>query len=538
MKATRFVPLAALLPLVLGAVALTAWMVATVGASYFPHWWVELSDYQAGVNAGITDEFSVPASDVSYHVEVTYTPVDWRVASDADVPDGTLVGSLEIAQTFGLAIGQGTCNTMLAPSFDLYDCTTAGPAFVSTGDLVAGTWNGYDLACPGQGNGERQICEYPDFLDDLFPVRPRARYCGHAIVIPGLEEATNVLVFDPGADLGGIPSEPGWGYATIKVLNDTGVEHPAQPTALADYCAPVSRTTTILGEADSIPVRTNPQYGGAYTFRSWSLGLPDADGDGFENRLDTCPYDVNLGNSRVQGPLGDGDQDGLDAVCDPNDNQPNSDQDADAYHNRADNCPLVPNGPAAGQTNQADADGDDIGDVCDQDPSTVDGVRPDFTIEIDVNISGPPRPSPTPQPTPTPEPTPTPTPPPSPIDYGVVNLVPPSLSFANPGRFGFKVAVFTATAENLGTQARSASLSLRLDRVNRTCRAPFVFPISRYSLALEPGDHAQRAWLVLFRSCDNPSPPVDYIATAAVSAPGDSNPTNDALSATVNVRRR
>jgi hypothetical protein len=234
-----------------------------------------------------------------------------------------------------------------------------------------------------------------------------------------------------------------------------------------------------------------------------------------ENRLDPCPYTPNEGDPRIPGD-GDADRDGLDNACDPS--GWNIDEDGDSYVNRADNCPLVPNGLAPGQTNQADADGDDIGDVCDQDPAVVDGVQPDFTAEFDVNIEGPP--------------------PPEPVDYGVVNLVPPSLSLVNPRLFRFQFGVFTATAESLGAPPDGpASLSLRLDRVNRTCPAPFVLPISPYSLTLDSGDHAQRAWLVLFRRCGDPSPPVDYIATAAVSAPGDSNPDNDALSTPIDVQR-
>jgi hypothetical protein len=528
MKAMRFAPLAVLLPLLLGAAVLTLWLITTVFATFEPEPSVELSDYNAGVNADVTDTFSVPAGDVNYDIEVLYTPPEWSVASDADTAGVAEVGQIDIAQTLGLAVDPAApCNVVLARSFDLLNCTTQGPGFITTGDLLAGTWNGYQPVCPG-GN-ERQVCQYPDFLDDLFPVRPRARYCSHAVITAGIESAINVLVFDPGTDLGnGIPNDPDWGYPTVTVLNDTGVDRPAQPGILTDFCTPTTRGTTIFGQVDSIPVRTNPQYGGVYTFRSWSRGLPDADGDGIENRLDTCPYDPNDGDPRIVMD-GDADRDGLDAACDPS--GWTIDEDGDSYVNRADNCPLVPNGLAPGQTNQADADGDDIGDVCDLDPAVVDGVQPDFTAEFDVNIIGPPPPTATPEPTPTP-------PPPSPIDFGMTNLLAAPQSFANPWPSGVKLAVFAATADNAGTQPSPASLSLQLIRMNLTCPAPLVLPISPYSLTLDPGDQALRAWLVIFRRCGDPSPPVDYVAAATVAAPGDGNLRNNTVTSTIDVKQR
>ncbi len=88
---------------------------------------------------------------------------------------------------------------------------------------------------------------------------------------------------------------------------------------------------------------------GKYTFGTFALGQRDADGDGYENSLDTCPLALNVGNPRITGD-GDLDSDGLDAVCDPNDNVAggtNSDEDGDGYLNRQDNCPLDRQRPGA-----------------------------------------------------------------------------------------------------------------------------------------------------------------------------------------------
>jgi len=163
----------------------------------------------------------------------------------------------------------------------------------------------------------------------------------------------------------------------------------------------------------------NPAEQGTYTFTTIAVGQPDADGDGLENTLDTCPFDANDGDPRIKGD-GDLDEDGLDSACDPNDDPlaggTNSDQDLDGYLNRQDNCPLHVNGEDQ-DDNQKDDDVDDdgdryndaIGDACDQDKLVYNGepleerIRTlDATVEI-----GPPGPdSVTDGDTPTPDETP------------------------------------------------------------------------------------------------------------------------------------
>ena len=158
----------------------------------------------------------------------------------------------------------------------------------------------------------------------------------------------------------------------------------------------------------------NPPEEGTYTISTTAVGQADADGDGIENSFDTCPFDANEGDPRV-GSDGDADTDGLDAACDPVDDPlaggTNSDQDGDGYLNRGDNCPLMSNGeesPSNQKDSDVDADGDrqadQIGDVCDKNPTSFDGeplserIR---TLTFDVDI-GPPAPGETPSPTTTP----------------------------------------------------------------------------------------------------------------------------------------
>ncbi len=154
----------------------------------------------------------------------------------------------------------------------------------------------------------------------------------------------------------------------------------------------------------------NPSEEGTYTIVTIAVGLPDADGDGIENTLDTCPFDVNLGDPRIKGD-GDLDGDGLDAACDPDDSNINSDEDLDGYVNRQDNCPLIPNGEDT--SNQADDDVDDdgdrqndgIGDDCDPNPLVFDGeplAERLRTLTVDLEIGPPGEGTPTDDETPSP----------------------------------------------------------------------------------------------------------------------------------------
>jgi len=133
---------------------------------------------------------------------------------------------------------------------------------------------------------------------------------------------------------------------------------------------------------------------GNYTFTVFTVGQRDADNDGYQNSMDTCPLTTNAGNP-TQLADGDADNDGMDAACDPNDDPltggTNSDVDADGYLNRQDNCPLEPNGQESKDEptgNQNDEDFDTIGDVCDTAPDTPDGELIVRTLEGEILIGG------------------------------------------------------------------------------------------------------------------------------------------------------
>jgi hypothetical protein len=266
------------------AVLFTVWMVASVSASYAPTADIITESDQASETGDVTSEFNIPTGDVFFDSIITFTPPDWGVATDAEVPDGTQVG--ELTTDIGLGLLNNPCSQVLSVSFNLIDATVdTGTEFADTGDIGAGTWNGFNQV----GGMDRAITEWPAFLSTLFPgVEVRARYYGHNPNIAGSHVILNFLVLEPAPSIADHPSfDADWGYGSLTVLNNPTT--PAAPSPITDNCSPVASANTIFGEAGGAAVRTNPQYGDTYIFRSWSRGTRDNDGDGYENGIDTCP---------------------------------------------------------------------------------------------------------------------------------------------------------------------------------------------------------------------------------------------------------
>jgi hypothetical protein len=184
------------------------------------------------------------------------------------------------------------------------------------------------------------------------------------------------------------PFDASLGYPFVTVLNDPTF---AVASAMTDFCPPVGVTRTFFGLSRDNPATpadesgavllANPESEGDYAFTAFVRSTWDADGDGIDNGMDTCPLNVNVG-SPFEAGSGDDDGDGLDNVCDPGAvrTAPHLDQDGDGIFNRGDNCPLVvdPMG--------YDADIDGIGDACDPNPYEPDGQAEDVTLTQTVHI--------------------------------------------------------------------------------------------------------------------------------------------------------
>lgn len=363
---------------------------------------VSLSDSHAGVSADVTISSTEPPKARLAEPLVVYLPPDWGVSSGMAIDVGAGSGMATSDMTFGLA--NSPCNVELPVTFDLMNASVDTSNTVSMDDKNNN--NTPDYADDSNNNGIFDgIDRYPQFLNDLFShVHPRLREAG-ITPIAGIPILMQVLIFAPGTPLfPWLDHDPSLGYPVVVLWNNMD-DHAATaaPAIINDMCTPQFTELNLRGRTNdgSQIILTNPDQMGDYKFPGFFRPLPDADGDGYENQLDTCPLIANIGDPRITND-GDLDGDGLDAACDPNDNPQNgtmSDQDNDGYQNRDDNCPLVEKGYFKG--NQADSDGDGIGDACDPHPLTVDGasaaVRYDATAHVaeappnrpgDVNCDG------------------------------------------------------------------------------------------------------------------------------------------------------
>jgi hypothetical protein len=252
---------------------------------------------------------------------------------------------------------------------------------------------------------------------------------------------------------------------------------------MTDFCTPLKLNEISTGitndnpdtptDEGGIPLRTLPaQSGTPVTTISYAFSERDADRDGYENTLDTCPFHADWvwsphdQTSPIEGDsdlfFGSPAPDGIPDTCDPTPTEPTAgspsgqptDHDGDGFPNAGDNCPLQSNPDQADRDRNAAGEevGDGIGDVCDTpgtDPGTDSAGRPipgPRTVSgngplvpdgasitcvrtLTITVGGPseatvsecgdtlPPPS-TPTPTP-PPPTPTPTPTPVPTPTGV-----------------------------------------------------------------------------------------------------------------------
>jgi hypothetical protein len=269
------------------------------------------------------------------------------------------------------------------------------------------------------------------------PVQPIARYRGGQLVSTTLVEL-DLVIFEPGALAAAFDAPHPFsqlsadlGYTTVTVLQNPTAT--AAPSAITDFCADLTTLTTVWGEARdnpcnvatggslaspcnttigindglAVPAGNNgrdrsrtPSSAGTGFYGGYGQSLRDADGDGYENQLDTCPFVNNTQNPKLTSGA-DGDM--IDPACDPtpaaNTNTGNHDLDLGAnnqdWQNAGDNCPLVANGAgdapppeqyetelnssyyAAFASNPAPQGGpktDGIGDDCDTDDIRANGV--------------------------------------------------------------------------------------------------------------------------------------------------------------------
>ena len=395
-----------------------------------------VSSFNIGVGpdgkAGTPDD----TGDYNFGGVVAFAPT---IPDDTAIPVGAILGRLGSQPTLGL-VNNGCGNSQLRVPFTFQKGTT------DNNDLVYPQPFGQsnDLAILAGDNppyGTQDVnpppttAHYPSFLNAIFDpdwvdygadkiagngddnngpapaLKPVFRAVGTSIVqqAGNLNVILQLVVFQKGTKLPNFPQfAEGYGYPSVVVLQTAsaaGNATPPAPSAVTDFCSPLATVNVSYGvtkdnpgtsaNEGGVPVRTLPDAGTQIPGISYGSAQRDADGDGFENSLDPCPFTPDtVWNARdVTPPIeGDSDQftgvaspDGIPDSCDPSPNEPTAgppanqptDHDGDGYPNRGDNCPLVAN-PDQNDKDLGDTGeevGDGIGDACDPNPGTPDGAE-------------------------------------------------------------------------------------------------------------------------------------------------------------------
>ena len=302
--------------------------------------------------------------------------------ADVAIPNGAVVGKVTSDTTLGLI--NGPCTQVLHPTWDMMDATTDMSQTVTFHDDPGDADDVGEQFEDADGNGLADgVDKYPEYLTRLLrneaynpldpgastPLQPIQRTYGQANVADD-DVSLQFATFPPGTKINGTQTDPAWGFMSVLVIQDTGDPGRVLATStITDFCAPNHGVTTLYGISRDNGATAANEGGHKYvTFPApgptgsiiLASSEADADDDGLENTLDTCPFEGNNDgwNPRSDSHTGDNDEDGIPNICDPSPDSANSDHDGDGFVNRGDNCPLMSN------ENQSDVDRDDLGDVC------------------------------------------------------------------------------------------------------------------------------------------------------------------------------
>ena len=348
---------------------------STLG-DFDPGFATHVSEDKAGAPSELTFAVDSREGDVQHLAFYITIPSDWPITPGCAIPLGVAIGSLSWKATLGIL--NNPCNTVIPIEFEMQNAST-DPS--DTIDLLDGAGNLVEnFEKDNDGSGLADVIEkYPVQLKDLFPGRTPGRRSVGIASVARMPVIAQSLLFPP--------PKGSQGQTLVILFQDFANIRTTVPNSpISDQCTPFSLSMTNFAKTDggAVLIRTPPA--GTYTFALTAFGLRDADDDGLENALDTCPFDMNVGDPRVTGS-GDADQDGLDAACDPNDLVFDLDEDGDKHQNRGDLCALTPSTDSSGA--QKDSDTDQIGDECDifgNGPDAPDGPLPFASEAADVII--------------------------------------------------------------------------------------------------------------------------------------------------------
>jgi hypothetical protein len=379
---------------------------------------ITLTDSATSANSNITVDYTLDSPNSLEAAHASFIPATFGVTNGTSVPNGAVVGSLSITTTESNS--NSSCSNQGFLGYELLDASTdtsAGNTLSDTPRIPSASWPGFLDSSPSNGLPDA-VDKYPNFLKTLYPgLTPRSRAFGSVgSGVATINRAVNVLVFDPGTPLPGLTFPASMGYIVVVVQQDPTA--PPATSVISEACTTFQyirqdkgltddNSNTIANEG-GVVYRSNPSSDGSYTFMEYLRSRRDHDSDGIENELDSCPFvSTPTWNPRINDPVFDFDGDGIPGQddlgqsgeqllagsgCDPTPLTANTDADGDAYLNRQDNCPLTANGTA--QDNQADADRDGIGDLCDVLDNAADGHLHEVCATSNVGIGSGGSPSP------------------------------------------------------------------------------------------------------------------------------------------------
>lgn len=243
------------------------------------------------------------------------------------------------------------------------------------------------LSCTSPGGaapGAYSSCPAPDYEPGVLRPSPTGTgqagsdCAGMTFTITQIDPLQDKYKFDSGAPF----------TITNRCVIDYTVDVLRQPTRDASFQREGIQTWQLGFASDGSPENGScfPGCGSNVLYGVDPPQAPDADGDGVADTIDNCPNAVNPDQANQDG-------DALGDACDPNNGDPDADN--DGVPDSADQCPGTASGMQVAADGCADPDGDgistDAGDNCptDSNPAQADTDRDGKGDACDSNNSVP-----------------------------------------------------------------------------------------------------------------------------------------------------
>lgn len=200
-------PLSLLPPALLVIVALGASDSPATAGFTPPPFRADVSSTVPGAAADIEFHIPIPQGAPVADVTAVNIPGAWDIAPGDSIPIGTPAGFIDTETTLGLL--NAPCNQVLPIHWDFQNASTNPASTVGMGDEDSDFFPDFSEDDDGDGifNG---IEFYPDFLLNITAEAPLRRLAAITIVA-GIPYLYQVITFDPGTALFGLPSGPSLG---------------------------------------------------------------------------------------------------------------------------------------------------------------------------------------------------------------------------------------------------------------------------------------------------------------------------------------